>query len=105
VDRRKTNPWHNAHSKLAWWAEREGRVNRLLDHLLQCSHPRKTAHPKSLESLSLGEGTLTSAMTTYRRKLLMARHGVVRVHALAIGDSVSSAKHPNLRGVGADVVA
>jgi hypothetical protein len=67
--------------------------------------PLAVTHPKSLESLALGEGTLTSAMTTYWRKLLMARHEVVRVHALAIGDSVSGAKHPNLRGVGADVVA
>ena len=28
MDRRKTNPWHNTHKKLAWWAEREGRADR-----------------------------------------------------------------------------
>ena len=46
-----------------------GEGHRLLGRLLQRSHPRKTAHPKSLEPLPLGNPTLTSAMT-YWRKLL-----------------------------------
>lgn len=68
----RTSSWHDAHKKLAWCTEREGRVIGLLVGFLKRGHRCETAHTKSLDSLPLGEPTSPRTMT-YWRKLLERR--------------------------------
>jgi hypothetical protein len=49
-----------------------GTGHRFLDSILQRDHSRKTAHPETLGSLSLGIPSLAPTMT-YWRKLLTQR--------------------------------
>jgi transposase len=62
----RTNSWSNAHKKLVWCSERRDPVIDFWLAFFRGNHHRRQAHPKRLDSLSLGGQTSPPTVAYWR---------------------------------------